>query len=435
MTTLIMNIGSLDARNASIEAIDQITKIKNVGSVIVSKENRIHFAKISMENIGSTLELDKETKLHTGPLTITKEMLESAIEPLNISLLGPLNFTPDITPELLDQKLAKLYVVGPIQVYEHISGVLMNKLTECVGPINTVNPNENRIKGDFMITNDWLNEMDDASDLVCSGQLELSSDLDLELYDAKISSITIKGSLKIWDDQKDLILKKTDNDFGVTKSTTKIGIKLPKNLGKYIFKENKQAKLVILKRNYQYLAAGTKLDAFTLKSIKKEVISSEGHIILNNDITKDLLEHKHAIFDTPFHVYFPESLSEAMLNHLTEETKGVPYNPEAFTVISGENTMTPARLKMLKKDTLLLVLGELQIPQEVSFEEICEKIGIVDNFGSIEAGADVCSILQDKVRFNEGSIEAVATNDDDDDDDEDLSQYDTVIKNMGNYQL
>lgn len=432
MATLFMNIGSLDARKCSQESADQIKKLKNVGSLIVTKENRSYFLNVNMENVGAVMEMDEDAKVSTGPLTITKEMLETAKEPLKISLIGPLSFTPDITPELLDQKLAWINVVGPVEVYDHFAGIFMNKLDKIVGPINTIKVGEISLKGPFIFTNAFLQELNDDSEITCSGLIELAEDMNNDLFDQKIKTIKIKRQIKIFDDQKDIILQKVNEDLSGTKSKTRIGY----GPAKFLFKEENRSKLIILFRDYEYLPAGTKVDSFMIANTEKKVISSEGHLILSADITEEILMEKGIKFSSSCFIYFPQQLQKTMPSLLQDGSRGIPYNTETLTLISGNQDLTKARLKIMKENAFLLVLGNLSIDKDISFEEVHEKISLVDLFGSIEAGKDVISILQDKIRHNEGALETLEEEcDHDNEEEEDLSLYDTVIKNLGSYTL
>ncbi len=430
MTTLIRNIGSLDARNASQETLEQITKIKNVGSIIVSKENRPFIMKIDMENIGSTVEMDKDVKLHVGPFEFTKELLESAPQPVKMSIVGPVAFDREITAQLLEEKLAWLNIIGPVEVFEHISGVMMSKMHDSVGPIDIINPNEIVLKGNNKIDNYFLKSLEDDSVIKCSGVLELDEGINLKEFEKKIKKIVIGSKLSIYDDQKDPIMKKIYENTDESYTEVNIGVK-PALMK---FDRRQTQKLVILKRNCHYLQDGSKLDAFNLKSIKKSEISSNGIMILADDITNDLLDEKNIIFSSTKRIYFPVSISETMLKFLAEGTQGVPYDPAKTNFVNGEQKITASRMKIIKDNSTCIIFGSLSLNDDICLEDIDQKFAVVDNYGSIESSEDICSVLQDKMRYSEGSVEARLSGDSAEDD-EDLSKYDNVIQNAGSYKL
>ncbi len=429
MTTLIRNIGSLDARWATRETIEQITKIKNIGSLIVNKENKSLFIEVNMENVGATVEMDLDVKLHIGPMKFTRELLESAPTPIKLSIVGPVSFSMDITPELIMEKLEWLQVTGPIEVYENISGILMSKVNDSVGPIDIIRINEIVLKRKNTIDNNYLKSLQDDSVLTCSGTLELSEDLDIDLFNLKVKRIKIGNKLSIYDDQKDIIMRKIYEEFEETKTETKIGIKPTL----FVFKENYSNRLDILKRNYQYFPESTKLDAFNLMNVKKDVICSNGVLVLGSDISNELLEEKEIQFSSSKRIYFPQELSKNMMKYLINDTQGVPYNSDSTSFINNEQIITNSRIKIIKDNSCFIVFGDLKISDEISFEDLNSKFATIDNYGSIEANSDACSILQDKLRYNEGSIGKGES--EGFEDEEDISKYDHVIQNAGSYQL
>ncbi|HOD53320.1 MAG TPA: hypothetical protein PKJ08_02225 [Candidatus Cloacimonadota bacterium] len=429
MATLVRNIGSLDARNASKEVIEQIKKIKNVGSLIVSKDNRPFFMKIEMENIGSTMEMDKDVKLHVGPFEFTKELLESAPKAIKMAIVGPVSFSRDISPELMEEKIEWLNVIGPVQVYEQVSGIMMSKMHDSVGPIDVLKAEEFILKGHIRIDQYFLKNMEDNSIIKCSGTLELDEDVNLKVFDQKIKQIEIGRKLSIYDDQKEYILKKIYENTDAVTTEINIGIKP----AQYKFKENLSSKLVILKRNCHYLKAGTKLDAFNLMNVKKAEISSDGIIILAENISNDLLNEKKIIFSSAKRIYFPNTLNQTMLQYLNENTEGVPYDIEKTVFINGSQKISATRCKIIKDQSVYIVFGELKLTDDCPLELIDQKFSVLDNYGSIESSSDICSIIQEKIRYNEGSVESHDSNSEDDN--EDLSQYNNVIQNAGSYQL
>lgn len=429
MATLIRNIGSLDARNASQETLEQISKMKNIGSILISKENRQWIMKINMENIGSTVEMDNDVKLHMGPFQFTRELLESAPQPVKMSIVGPVSFDREITAELLEEKLGWLNITGPVEVFEPISGVLMSKMHDSVGPIDIINPNEIVLKGKIKIDNYFLKCLEDNSVIKCSGVLELDEGINLKEFAQKIKKIEIGSKLSIYDDQKEAIMKKIYENTDEFHEKINIGMK--PTIMKFDRKQTQ--KLVILKRNCHYLSSGTKLDAFNLMTVKKSEISSDGVIILAEDITEDLLNDKQIIFSSGKRIYFPLGISNTMLEYLAEGSQGVPYDITRTVFVNGEQSISASRIKIINDSSVYVIFGSLKLDEDINLEEIDKKFAIVDNYGSVESSEDICSVLQDKMRYNEGSVESVNT--DGGEDNEDISKYDNVIQNAGSYKL
>lgn len=403
MSTLMRNIGILDARQAKPEQIQEIGKIDNVGALVVSAANKAEFLKISMQNIGKTLELDDDYKLQVGHYNMTKQMLEDSDSGIKLCIVGQIYLDDDIPAELLKVKLLGLYLVGQATVPEHLYGVFMSAAKDITGIVSKASQSGKKILGNVIIDDNYLNALEDGTELGVVGNVTLAEKVDAELFLTKISRIKVVGNVKCLDSQTEM-------------------------LGK-VWSVNEVSRLKVIKADYHYLSSGTKLDAFALMKVVKPVISCSGQLILDEEITSDLLKDKDKTFDVKGGLYFPKLLMKEMSTRLTADSRGLPYEPGKFEVFGEVQNLTNVRLSALQEMSTLVVLGELEIDSEIKPEAISSKVGILDNYGKIIANKDVASILQSKLRQNEGMIEIRGEEEAQDED----SAYSSIIENTGSY--
>lgn len=108
MPTLIQNVGILDARKATLEQIREIAKLNNVGCLVVNSTCKADLLKVDMLNVGKMLELDDDYKLHTGPLEISRQMLEDSPAPLKLCVVGPAKHRVRCEPRVAAAKNQRL---------------------------------------------------------------------------------------------------------------------------------------------------------------------------------------------------------------------------------------------------------------------------------------------------------------------------------------
>ncbi len=402
MSTLIQNVGMLDARKATREKVAEITKIRNIGTLIFNPDNKDLFQKVSMENVGSSLELDDDYALQTGNIHITRGMLEAAKPPMKLCLVGNISFADDITPELIQEKITGLVAIGNIKITEVLHAVLMATAKQVIGQISSSVKGEKSMTGKVELTNQFLEKLNDQTPLSVVGKLIFAEDIDPSLYERKILSLCVVGVIIGDKEQKDLIHGKLT--------------------------DSSEAKIKIISKDTHYLNGDGKLDAFTLMTIDKPIISAAGHLFIQPDITPEILKEKNVHFESNGVTYFPKALMMQMAKLISSTSKGIPYDQDMFVVITGEQNMTNVRLAALKDNTVLVNLGDLEFAADAALEQITLKIGILDNYGEIQASPDICSILQSKLRQNEGDISS-------EEHEEDEEQFDHVIQNAGIYQL
>ena len=293
MSTLIRNIGILDARKVQQDQIDELTKIQNVGFLIVSPENKAQFLKISLQNVGNTMELEEDYKLQAGQARISKEMLEGLEHKLMLCVAGQLSIDADISPELFAEKVEGLYIVGQASVPEHLHGVFMNKAKGITGQVAVYKAIGKQIVGSLRITNEYLSGLPEPTDISVVGAVTFADKINELLFLEKISSLHVTGAVKCLDIQEAMLHK--------------------------VLQESELTKVKVTRSDYHYLSSGSRIDAFMLMSVEKQTISCPGQLILDEDIDPELLAGKSITFEAAS-VYFPKALMQQMLQRLSPST-------------------------------------------------------------------------------------------------------------------
>lgn len=404
MPTLIKNVGILDTRNATPEQIRAIGKLENVGCLVVNAANKVEFLKISQLNVGKIVELDDDYKLHTGPIEITPQMLEDALQGVKLCVVGPLTVDLEVSVELLQKKLIGLLLVGPAAVPQHLHGAFMSAAREIIGPVAAISSTGKRAKGQVTISDDYLNSLEDGTDLNVQGSVTFDDQVDMELFRRKITSLRIQGTVKCLPDQEPM-MRKVLQDPGKTR-------------------------IRIIRLDYHYVPGGTLLDTFTMMTVNKQTVSCYGLLILDSDLTEELIRQKDIHFEAGT-LYFPKTVMQEMATRLAPGTRGIPYEPGKMEYVGCEQILTKARLDAIADRITLVVTGELEICDDVPLELLSAKVGVLDNYGEILATRDAASILQGKLRQNDGVIRIKG----EDEEEEDLSSFDNVIENAATYTL
>ncbi len=406
MSTLIRNIGILDARKATVEQFKEIAKMMNIGSVVIRPELKAEMLKVSMLNIGNILELSDEYKLYVGQTTISRQMLEDAENGVYLCTVGQITVDEDIPLELLKEKLKSIYIIGQISVPQNLHGTLMNAIGKITGQVRIASETSKMIHGEIILSDGYLQSLEDDSELSIMGTVTLTEKIDAGLFKQKIKKLNVIGLITVSSEYETLL--------------------------RSVLVENATLNVKVVKADYHYLPGGTKLDAFTLMTINKHIISCSGQLFLDEEITSDLIKEKDLTFIASDVVYFPKSVMAEIAKRLGEDTKGAAFEPGKLIIVSGEQIFTNARLEQMPDNCTLVVLGELTIDKTVSIELLSGKIAVLDNYGQIETTKDISSILQSKLRHNEGSMD----NDEDEcDNDKEDNPYDHIIENAGSYTL
>jgi len=404
MSTLIRNVGILDARKATPEKLAAIGKLINIGVLVTNPEIKEQLMKISMLNVGSTLELSDDYKFHTGNHIINRALLEASESALKMVMIGQISVEADVPLELMQSKLDSLYLVGHATVPENLYGAFMSHVKEVTGHVDVLPETGKAIVGKVQLSDSYLEGLEDGTELALMGKLICEEDLSEELFKVKIASLSVMGVVSCLDTQETLLRK--------------------------VLKDTGKTKFKITRSDCHNLPDGSRLDPFSLMSITKALACCSGILILDEQITPELLQEQDLRFEATA-VYFPSALMKAMLTRLEKGTKGYPYEPGKLELTGGHQQLTKVRLDAMAERCTLVVCGELEVDSEVQAESIAAKIGILDNYGRILASKDTASILQSKLRQNDGAIKLQ----DEEDEDTESESYDHVIENVATYVI
>jgi hypothetical protein len=132
---VIENIGVLNLKDSTKEEIEKMRKIKNVGVIIVPKRFIGTLHKKIVENVGVVIPYEEGAISYTGKTVLNADALRIIEKPIDIIQGGILEFTTDVTKDLILQKINSIKNYGKIVAPPEIYGALMTKCVENMGMI------------------------------------------------------------------------------------------------------------------------------------------------------------------------------------------------------------------------------------------------------------------------------------------------------------
>ena len=105
----------LDLREVSVESIQNIESVDDVGLVLLSPENAHAWSSVTATNVRSMYTAPKEYRVYTGQPELLPEMLEFLAEPLRLIVSGQL-FLTGFDPQQILVSFKELIVIGRVYV-------------------------------------------------------------------------------------------------------------------------------------------------------------------------------------------------------------------------------------------------------------------------------------------------------------------------------
>ncbi len=381
---VLSNVGLLDLRYATSEALSDIRRIENVGMVLVAADSENAIPSVSMRNVGSSIALPAgvDLKIRNGHQRWGHEFLAQQAEPLYAVVNGHLLLEGTVSPEDVEQGLGGLIVNGHVLCPEAIVGALQAKLLQHNGHLQTYEAGASTVMGRVKLDRAFLDSLEDASTLVVVGRLDVPDVLEDELFRRKIAELRLVGRLRCHEENLAGILAKLNS--GPSQPSTKV---IPEGFTLY------DHPLV--------------LDGRTLLALGASRIYCTDRVEIAPTVSHELLEESIDQIISEDLIIAPKSLEQVVfMKASAPDNRVVTYDGELW-LVEDEMEIVPSRLEFLKGQATLIVYGEVTIDPDVDPSALHEKLAKVHNLGEIVCSRDQMGALQSRLGISHGEFKDI----------------------------
>ncbi len=378
------NVGLLDLRYATTEAVSNVRRIGNVGTVIVAEGSGVTLPLISMRNVGSSIALSScvDLKIRNGHQRWGHEFLAQQPEPLYAVVNGHLFLEESVSPEAVQQGLGGLIVNGHVLCPEAVVGTLQSKFLQHNGHLQTYEPGASTVMGRVVLDRAFLDSLDDASTLVVVGRLDVPDVLEHDLLRRKIAELRLVGRLRCH--EENLAAIKARLQGGPSQPSIKV---IPKGFTLY------DHPLV--------------LDDRTLPALGASKIYCTDRVEVAAGISNDLLEESIEQIISEDLIIAPKSFEQTVFDRTgSPENRVVVYDGELW-LVEDEMEIVASRLKFLEGQATLIVYGEVTIDPDVDPSALHGKLAKVHNLGEIVCSRDQIGALQSRLGISDGELKDI----------------------------
>ena len=184
----VENVGLLDLRGASPEAMARLKVVRNVGLILVDAGQASALTNVRMENTGTIAEAHPDERILIGPSTdFNKAVLEGMEPGLRLTVIGIVTFDPDIPLPLLSEKFAFLRLIGVLIAPAGVQGALLGKM-EHTGVAIILKASGPILKniGAVRITTGYLSHMKPGTVFLNIGEARIDPEVTVGMISEKI---------------------------------------------------------------------------------------------------------------------------------------------------------------------------------------------------------------------------------------------------------
>ncbi|MCP3027139.1 hypothetical protein [Halobacillus sp. A5] len=383
MSQRIGNVGLLNLMNATEESIKDIERIENIGMILYPKEKAHLVPRLNAGNIGQCVELPEGYQVVNSNLNVDQAYFQSLTEPLQLYVNGNLIIAQNAEADDVKNSLLQVKVSGNIYCPAHVSGSLFHMLPHGASDIESYGQEELRFEnGKFELTNAYLHSIHTTLRLTVNGKLQLSEDLDMDLFQQKVHKLEVNGVASLYEPQESYFYQKTDS------LTT--------------------GKVEIIPEGCLQLTKAVRVNSRSIKRFKGKKLYTKKPFIIEADVTREAFDI--ASIQSTSLIVCPEEL-EDLVYEITPslDTEVLSYE-ERFIYIEGEEHWTNDQLAALPQPAALIVDGVLTFDSDVEIEVLFSKIKTLDLLGVVVVEApSLKGSLQQVLRLNTGMVRGPQT--------------------------
>lgn len=391
MTRRIGNIGTLDIRTASEEAVAEISRIDNVGTILFSQKTAPLLARLNIGNIGSSAEVPEDFALVTGQLELTRDVLggDCPAPAKGFMITGQVYVLPDVEAASLERNLKGLIVTGQVFVPRSLTAAVQSKILNLTGQVISYVDGARFVRGGLNIDNAYLESLPDGSILAVAGKLRLVGEIDDGLFRRKIARLQALGKVLLREEYAESF-HRAAAEFG-------------------------QAKIELIPRGFRYLEEPLTLDDSALRALGSRKIATPEIVTFLADVTPESIRDHLDSLSTKTGVICPLAIRDAIRERLVQPTVPVLTFGDKLLLVEAEETLSQAELDYLEGRLTIVVFGTLTVDADVPATLLLQKLESVDNFGTIAAASPQLGGLKNRLRTRKGALVDLTRPEDDGD--------------------
>jgi len=377
--TAVKNVNILDLRKTSKETFDKIKFIKNVNVLLLSPETAGYLPGIPSKNINAVVEVpaEAETVICMNHLTINASYLSSAVSPKFLVVMGRVLVEPDVTPELIDAKLAGIALMGKLICPESVAGQLHSKAAMLMGKTVAYPEDAVLVTRSLTLDDAFLQSLDDGSYVVVSGSLRVLDDVTSELIERKIKALQTHGSILCRQEHALAVKAKLSNTGSVT----------------------------IVPTGHRLVEGALTLDELTLQTLENERLFCMGDIIIENDVESKALDRALAKILSMGAILCPSHLKDVLKTKCDMLDNRVILYEGALWYVDDDRQLLPDQFEYIDGPMTMVIRGELKIAADVAPQSILDRVAKIHNMGEIRCQREHVPAIEARLGIREGDVE------------------------------
>lgn len=376
----IRNVNILDIRNATPEAVAEISGIGNANLVLYSPETAGLLSALKFGNLNKVVEVPRgeNIKMTIGPMTVRADFFERQPAGAVHLVVGPLTFEPDVTAEQVEKGSVEWIVVGPVTCPETLAGAIQSSMRVQMGPVRPYPVLKTVRKSSLELDLAALNGLEDHTEMTVIGALSMPDVLPNDLLEQKIRRIFVVDQTTCRGENAAAIKSRLVDGSGP---------------------------LEIVPAGFEAVAKPLTLDSLTLQTLKARKLFCKERVVIDAEVTPAQLEEGLDALHSQEMIVCPKALQAVLARKCDLLENQVVFYEGALWLAEGSHVLYGSYLDTLEGPFTLVVTGELTIDPAVDEKALAARLAKVHNLGQIRCTPRQMGVVQARLGLHDGSLE------------------------------
>jgi hypothetical protein len=375
----ISNVGVLDLRNTTEEAVAGIDSIGNVGLILYSRKTAPLLTRFKMGNVGASIEVSVDAILINGQMSFNRAYFTDLTKPLVLVVNGQVWVEADVHAQDVERSIEALYINGQIFYPRSLAGVLQSKIHQINGQAMAYEPGDRLVTGRLSLNEHYLRSLEDATSLVVLGRLSVPQVLLNDLIEIKLRSVKVFGNVTCREENAATLLPRVEGSTGSPRTT-------------------------IIPAGFELIENRLFLDSASLESLRNPRLYCTRPVIVSEDVEPSALDARVETIIAQQPIIAPAAHKGVIARKCDlMQTRSVFYEAELW-LVEDESELVPSRFDYLEGRATLVVTGELAISPDVEPRVLAERLAKVHNLGEIYCTHEQMGAIQIRLGLSEGEL-------------------------------
>ena len=301
-------------------------------------------------------------------------------DPLSLVIDGQVVVNPDVPAEAIEAGLKELVVMtGPLVYPRHLAGVIQSKLTDFSGMILTYTAPGRISMGRLILSPNELHSLDDETDLIVIGNMNIPRVLENELLAQKVLRLQVTGTIVCHEENAQTLFVAMDRTTVSPEVTT-------------------------IPTGFELVEKPLVLSAALLEALPQPKLYCTKRILIEKDVEVAALDSRLEALIATDKVICPATLNQVLLKKCNRPETEILFYSGDLMLVDEELTLYASRFEYLPDKLTLVVDNELRMAKDVDPQMIVDRVAAIHNFDEIRCTPEQMGAIQSVLGINDGEL-------------------------------